>query len=351
LRAVSGRPEDFLQFSLAILSSGEYRRRYLEYLKIDFPRIPLSASPQLFHALSNLGEKIVESQLMKSCVSEDPIGLVEGGPFYVEKVSWSDDTVWLNKAETIGFKGVSSEIWNFFIGGYQVCEKWLKDRRGNVLSPEEIAHYRKVVVAIADNIRLTREIDKVIEHHGGWPGAFQARDAISKQAKVIPFRPRSVQPAPKERYHTCLPLMPLKAAAGAFSAPQHIEDDSFEWVEVDTNHRLSEGMFVSQVVGRSMEPLIPDGSYCLFRAPVEGSRQGKTVLVQLRDIADPETSQQFTVKRYKSDKTAHGDSWCHERITLEPLNPDFKPIVLTDAEEGSVQVIAELIEVLPRKSD
>ena len=82
---------------------------------------------------------------------------------------------------------------------------------------------------------------------------------------------------------TCVPLVPLKAAAGAFSDPQHVEDDNWEWVAVDSKHRLRPGMFVAQVVGKSMEPAIPDGSYCLFRAPVTGTRQGKIVLVQLRD--------------------------------------------------------------------
>jgi SOS-response transcriptional repressor LexA len=105
-------------------------------------------------------------------------------------------------------------------------------------------------------------------------------------------------------------------------------------------------MFVAQVTGKSMEPAIPDGSWCLFRAPVEGSRQGKTVLVQLRDVADPDTSQRYTVKRYESEKAAKGDSWRHERITLKPVNPDFKPIVLSDTSAGDVQVIAELVEVI-----
>ena len=102
----------------------------------------------------------------------------------------------------------------------------------------------------------------------------------------------------------------------------------------------------ARVVGRSMEPVIPDGSYCLFRAPVEGTRQGKTVLVQLRDYADPETGQRYTVKRYESEKVKDGNSWRHTRITLKPMNPEFEPIVLNSAEEGQLQVIAELIEVL-----
>ncbi len=99
-----------------------------------------------------------------------------------------------------------------------------------------------------------------------------------------------------------------------------------------------------------MEPAIIDGSYCLFAAPVAGTRQGKTVLVQLRDAADPETGERYTVKRYESEKTKDGDSWRHARITLKPVNPDFQPIVLTKAEEGELQVVAELVEVLGGES-
>jgi hypothetical protein len=70
------------------------------------------------------------------------------------------------------FESVPEDVWKFHIGGYQVCEKWLKDRRGRVLSDEDIAHYQKIVVALKETIRLMAEIDKVIEAHGGWPGAF-----------------------------------------------------------------------------------------------------------------------------------------------------------------------------------
>ncbi len=157
---------------------------------------------------------------------------------------------------------------------------------------------------------------------------------------------RVVEPAPEFKYVTCVPLIPLKAAAGAFSELQYIEDEGFGWVEVESRHRLRPGMFVAQVVGKSMEPVIPDGAWCLFRAPVDGTRQGKTVLVQLRDATDPETGQRYTVKRYESEKTKDGDSWRHERITLKPVNSDFEPIVLTGVDEGELQVVAELVEVL-----
>ena len=165
-------------------------------------------------------------------------------------------------------------------------------------------------------------------------------------SRVLPMRLRIVEPKPEERYATCVPLVPLKAAAGAFGDPQHVEDDGLEWVAVETRHRLRPGMFVAQVVGKSMEPAVPDGAYCLFAAPVAGTRQGKTVLVQLRDAADPESGERYTVKRYESEKAKHGDSWRHTRITLKPVNPDFEPIILTGADEGQLQVIAEVVEVL-----
>ena len=166
--------------------------------------------------------------------------------------------------------------------------------------------------------------------------------------KAAPFA--RVTPRSEERYRTCVPLLTLKAAAGAFSDPQHVEDDDWEWIAIDTKHRLRPGMFVAQVVGKSMEPAIPDGAYCLFAAPVTGTRQGKTVLVQLRDATDPETGERYTVKRYESDKTEDADSWRHAKITLKPVNLDFEPIVLTGAEEGQVQVIAECVDVLRSES-
>jgi hypothetical protein len=79
---------------------------------------------------------------------------------------------------------------------------------------------------------------------------------------------------------------------------------------------------------------------------VTGSRQGRTVLVQLRDATDPETGHRYTVKRYDSEKARAGDSWRHTKVTLRPTNPDYAPIVLVDGDEDAVQVIAELVEVL-----
>ena len=159
---------------------------------------------------------------------------------------------------------------------------------------------------------------------------------------MVPFPLRTVEPAPEDRYITCAPLVPLKAAAGGFSDHQHIEDDELGWVAVESPHRLRRGMFVAQAVGESIEPTIRDGTWSLFRAPVEGARQGKIVLVQLRDATDPEIGQRYTVKRYQSQKATEGDSSRHEKITLEPVNPDFEPVVLTGADGDELQVVEVL---------
>ncbi len=90
----------------------------------------------------------------------------------VEKVSWSNDSVWVDKARTAGFRGVCEEVWAFHVGGYQVCNKWLKDLKGRRLSDQDIANYQKIVVALSETIRIMAAIDEVIESHGGWPGAF-----------------------------------------------------------------------------------------------------------------------------------------------------------------------------------
>ena len=161
---------------------------------------------------------------------------------------------------------------------------------------------------------------------------------------------RIVHPGPEDRYMTCVPLVSLKVAASAFGDPQNVSDDDWEWVAVDTKRRLRKGMFVAQVVGKSMEPVIPDGSYCLFAAPVTGTRQGKTVLIQLRDVPDPESGERYTIKRYESEKAEKDGSWHHSRIILKPLNPGFEPIVLESDTEGELQVIAELVDVLKSES-
>lgn len=175
VKATELAPEDIFHYAYAVFHSPGYRTRYGEFLKIDFPRLPLTRRRDLFRALARLGAELTALHLLESPKLDKPITEFVGGRHpEVERVSWSRNTVWVDKAETTGFQGVRENVWNFHIGGYQVCEKWLKDRKGRKLSKDDIAHYQKIVVALSETIRLMKEIDEVIEQHGGWPGAFQA---------------------------------------------------------------------------------------------------------------------------------------------------------------------------------
>ncbi len=143
------------------------------------------------------------------------------------------------------------------------------------------------------------------------------------------------------RFETHLPVYSLRAAATAFGEDREVEEQPLEWRRVE-GLRLSEGMFIVQVVGRSMEPLIPDGSFCVFRAPVVGSRQGRRLLIEL--FGATSTSARFTVKRYTSSKRQTGDGeWEHASIRLEPLNPEFPAF---DLEEGQFRVVGEFVQAL-----
>ena len=158
---------------------------------------------------------------------------------------------------------------------------------------------------------------------------------------------RLVSPAPEDRYVTCVPLIPLHLAAGEFGNPDtYAEESECAWVALDTGRSLRHGMFVARVDGKSMEPRIPDGSYCLFAGPVTGTRQGRVVLAKMLNALDPDTGQRFTVKRYQSEKATNEDGWRHLSIFLEPINPEYEPIKLTGEDESPVAVVAELIEVI-----
>lgn len=167
-------PEDIFSYAYSVFHSPGYRSRYAEFLKIDFPRLPLTGNQELFHALAKLGSELTALHLLESPKLDKPITEFIGSRNpEIEKASWSKNSVWVDKVQSIGFKGVPEEVWNFHIGGYQVCAKWLKDRKGRTLSKDDIAHYQRIVVALSETIRLMAEIDNVIDKHGGWPSAFQ----------------------------------------------------------------------------------------------------------------------------------------------------------------------------------
>ena len=158
-------PEDVFYYTYAMFHNPTYRSRYAEFLKMDFPRLPLTSDKKLFKALVEKGKLLVNLHLLKSPKVDNFITSYQvTGDNKVVKVQYASGKVWINPTQYFG--GVQEDVWNFKIGGYQVCEKWLKDRKGRMLSGEDISHYQRVVVALKETIRLMAEIDKAIP---GWP--------------------------------------------------------------------------------------------------------------------------------------------------------------------------------------
>lgn len=139
-------------------------------------------------------------------------------------------------------------------------------------------------------------------------------------------------------FKTHLPRYSLRAAAGKFLDNGEVVEQ--DWVEAPPDMRhLDSGMFIAEIAGHSMEPVIPDGSFCIFRAPVVGSRTGRLVLAEDRQ------ANAFAVKRYKSEKVATEEGWKHQRIRLESLNPDY-PSWDLEPDEEKYRIVAEFIRVL-----
>jgi len=158
-------PEDVFHYAYAVFHSPTYRTRYAEFLKIDFPRLPFTSDKKLFAKLVAKGAELVGLHLLRSGKVDDFItSYPAAGSNVVEKVQSAGGKVWISTSQYFG--GVPQEVWEFKVGGYQVCEKWLKDRKGRTLSGEDITHYQRVVVALKETIRLMKEIDQTIPK---WP--------------------------------------------------------------------------------------------------------------------------------------------------------------------------------------
>ena len=165
-------PEDVFHYIYAVLHSPEYRRRYADFLKSDFPRIPLSDDLALFAALAGLGKRLASLHLMEA-EGKDMPAFPRKGDNRISKIHYAPPTdvlpgrAWINSKQY--FAGVAPETWDFAIGGYRPAEKWLKDRKGRVLSFDDITHYRRICAALAETPCIMARIDREIEARGGWP--------------------------------------------------------------------------------------------------------------------------------------------------------------------------------------
>ena len=153
-------PMDILDYIYAVLHSPNYREKYKEFLKIDFPKIPYPKNTKTFWELVALGSQIREIHLLESPKVEDYITQFNiDGDCVVEKPIFKNGNVFIN--ETQNFENVPEVAWNFYIGGYQPAQKWLKDRKGRKLEFDDIAHYQKIIVALTETDRIMKEINEI----------------------------------------------------------------------------------------------------------------------------------------------------------------------------------------------
>ena len=194
-------PEDVFHYAYAVFHSSSYRKRYEEFLKLDFPRLPITSDAMLFRRLCERGRRLVDLHTLRE-QGLDAVDFDVPGDNVVEQVVYvppkaasagkgksrvarqaqlaggvtetveglaagAAGRVYINHTQY--FEGILPVVWGFRIGGYQVCEKWLKDRKGRKLEHDEIEHYQHTVTALAETRTLMAEIDSLIHDHGGWP--------------------------------------------------------------------------------------------------------------------------------------------------------------------------------------
>ena len=171
-------PEDVFHYIYAVLHSLEFRSRYADFLKSDFPRIPIPGNCKLFADLIHPGMRLIGLHVMEVEGTDAHVMFPNtAGSNQVEKVRYTPPKsdlpgrVWINGQQY--FEGLEPKVWAFTVGGYRPAEKWLKDRKNRTLSDEDIDHYRKILATLAETRRLMVEIDNIIKQHGGWPNTFQ----------------------------------------------------------------------------------------------------------------------------------------------------------------------------------
>ena len=161
-------PEDIFNYIYAVFHSPQYRQRYAEFLKIDFPRVPLTSNQELFWELVKKGDRLVQLHLMKATgkeISSYPVA----GSNLVEQVKYDENKQQISINSDQYFAGIPPQIWNFYIGGYQVCQKWLKDRKGRHLSYDDLEHYQQIISILGESIAIMETIDIIINKYGGFP--------------------------------------------------------------------------------------------------------------------------------------------------------------------------------------
>jgi len=157
-------PEDIFYYIYAVFYSNTFRTKYAEFLKTDFPRVPFTRDKRLFDKLAEYGKRLADLHLMQSPELDSLLVKFQGtANKQVDKIKHDEngERVYINKDQY--FEGLEENVWQYRIGGYQVCDKWLKDRKGKVLSLDDVKHYCKVATAIEHTINIQKSIDEIYD--------------------------------------------------------------------------------------------------------------------------------------------------------------------------------------------
>lgn len=276
---------------------------------------------------------------------------------------WATDSSGMEQVGTVytaqGFEfdyiGVifgSDLVWRKDKGWISISENTFDKQvlRGNQKLTDHLKHVYRVLMSRAHKGVFMYFMDKETEMYfrskiESKEGALMVSDILGsdteKPFEVVPSVPAHLQ------FKEYLPVLSLEAVATSFGREAQVEDEPIGWIKAAMPRAVTKDMFVAKVVGKSMEPVIPDGSYCVFRRDKGGTRSGLVVIVECHLISDPETTRQFTIKQYKSEKEYFNDgTWRHKRIILSPANKDFKDIILEDVPAVEFRVVAEFVTVL-----
>lgn len=151
-------PEELFDYIYAVLHSPSYRERYKEFLKIDFPRIPFPTGAVQYHRLAEKGAELRRLHLMEDLPSSTGVSFPIDGSARVDCYRWQDNRVYINDEQY--FDHVPATAWQFYIGGYQPAQKWLKDRRGRTLTFDDLRHYQRIIYVLLQTERIMKEIDE-----------------------------------------------------------------------------------------------------------------------------------------------------------------------------------------------
>ncbi len=351
--------EDIFYYVYGFLHSKEYRETYANDLKKMLPRLPLVEDVQDFWAFSKAGRALAELHLNYETVppyTEVKVTGDNSGFYTVEKMRFpkkeQTDTIIYNSKITIN--NIPAKAYEYVINGKSAIE-WIMERyqvtthkdSGITNNPNDWATEHNQPRYILDLLLSIINVSvQTVDIVASLP---ILQFGVSEKVETIDL-PQTDELISSESSTMVVPLYNLKAAAGNFKDWSEMEVS--KWIELPASIKPSKDLFACEVIGESMNRIIPNGSICLFRKYESGSRNGKIVLVQYNSLPAEDVGQGYTVKEYRSTKRVNDDQWSHESIVLRPLSsePAFQDIVLKDDQSADLRVLG-IFETVLTSSD